>query len=118
VIVVFGCGGDRDREKRPLMGRAAAEGADLVVITSDNPRSEPPEEIIAAVAAGVPVPRRGNLVTEADRRAAIALAFDAAGPGDVVVVAGKGHETTQTVADERRPFDDRLVARELLEERQ
>jgi UDP-N-acetylmuramoyl-L-alanyl-D-glutamate--2,6-diaminopimelate ligase len=118
VIVVFGCGGDRDREKRPLMGRAAAEGADLVVVTTDNPRSEPPEAIIAAVVAGVPVPRRGNLVTEADRRAAIALAFDAAGPGDVVVVAGKGHETTQTVAGERRPFDDRVVARMLLEERQ
>jgi UDP-N-acetylmuramoyl-L-alanyl-D-glutamate--2,6-diaminopimelate ligase len=118
VIVVFGCGGDRDREKRPLMGRAAAEGADLVVVTSDNPRSEPPEEIIAAVAAGVPVPRRGNLVTEADRRAAIALALDAAAPGDVVAIAGKGHETTQTVAGERRPFDDRVVARVLLEERQ
>jgi UDP-N-acetylmuramoyl-L-alanyl-D-glutamate--2,6-diaminopimelate ligase len=118
VIVVFGCGGERDREKRPLMGRAAAEGADLVVVTSDNPRGEPPEEIIAAVAAGIPVPKRGNLVIEADRRAAIALALNAARPGDVVAIAGKGHETTQTVAGERRPFDDRVVARMLLEERQ
>ena len=117
VIVVFGCGGDRDREKRPLMGRAAAEGADLTIVTSDNPRREAPEEIIAAVAAGVPVPRRGSLVTEVDRRAAIAMAFDAAEPGDVVVIAGKGHETTQTVGGERRPFDDRVVARMLLEER-
>jgi UDP-N-acetylmuramoyl-L-alanyl-D-glutamate--2,6-diaminopimelate ligase len=115
VIVVFGCGGDRDREKRPLMGRAAAERADLVVLTSDNPRSEAPGAIIDAIAAGVDAAHRGMLVIEPDRRAAIAHALDAAQPGDVVVVAGKGHETTQTVAGESRPFDDRVVARELLE---
>ena len=115
VIVVFGCGGDRDTEKRPLMGRSAAEGADLVVITSDNPRSEDPEAIIAAILAGVPVARRGAVVTEVDRRRGIARALAEAVEGDVVVIAGKGHETTQTIAGEKRPFDDRVVARELLE---
>ena len=115
VIAVFGCGGDRDAEKRPLMGRSAAEGADLVVVTSDNPRSEDPEAIVAAIVAGVPVPRRGVVVTEVDRRRAIARALSEATAGDVVVIAGKGHETTQTVAGEKRPFDDRAVARELLE---
>jgi UDP-N-acetylmuramoyl-L-alanyl-D-glutamate--2,6-diaminopimelate ligase len=117
VLVVFGCGGDRDREKRPQMGRAAAERADLVVLTSDNPRSEDPGAIIDAIAAGVDASHRDMLVIEPDRRAAIAHALDAAHPGDVVVVAGKGHETTQTVAGESRPFDDRVVARELLEAR-
>jgi UDP-N-acetylmuramoyl-L-alanyl-D-glutamate--2,6-diaminopimelate ligase len=117
VIVVFGCGGDRDREKRPLMGRAASEGADEVVVTSDNPRHEAAEAIIDEIVAGIPVPRRGSVAIQADRRTAIAVAFDAAGPGDVVVIAGKGHETTQTVDDEHRPFDDRVVARMLLEER-
>ena len=117
VIVVFGCGGDRDAAKRPLMGRAAAERADLVVVTSDNPRDEDPDAIIAAVVAGVPMPRRAALVVEPDRRAAIALGLDAAGPGDVVVIAGKGHETTQTIGGRRLPFDDRVVARELLEAR-
>jgi UDP-N-acetylmuramoyl-L-alanyl-D-glutamate--2,6-diaminopimelate ligase len=115
LIVVFGCGGDRDAEKRPMMGRVASEAADLAVITSDNPRNEDAEAIIAAVAAGVPPAGRARLVTEVDRRAAIAIGLDAAEPGDVVVIAGKGHETTQTVAGERRPFDDRVVARELLE---
>ena len=115
VIAVFGCGGDRDAEKRPLMGRSAAEGADLVVVTSDNPRSEDPEAIVAAIVAGVPVPRRDVVITEVDRRRAIARALAEAAAGDVVVIAGKGHETTQTVAGEKRPFDDRAVARELLE---
>jgi UDP-N-acetylmuramoyl-L-alanyl-D-glutamate--2,6-diaminopimelate ligase len=114
VIVVFGCGGDRDAEKRPLMGRSAAEGADLAVVTSDNPRGEDPEAIIEAIVAGVPVARRGVVVTEVDRRRAIAHALAEAVEGDVVVIAGKGHETTQTVAGEKRPFDDRVVARELL----
>jgi UDP-N-acetylmuramoyl-L-alanyl-D-glutamate--2,6-diaminopimelate ligase len=117
VIVVFGCGGDRDAAKRPQMGQAAAERADVVVVTSDNPRDEDPDAIIAAVVAGVPMPRRSALVVEPDRRAAIALGLDAAGPGDVVVIAGKGHETTQTIGGRRLPFDDRVVARELLEAR-
>jgi UDP-N-acetylmuramoyl-L-alanyl-D-glutamate--2,6-diaminopimelate ligase len=114
VVVVFGCGGDRDRSKRPAMGRVAAAGADVVVVTSDNPRSEPPEAIIGAVIDGIPDP--SGVLVEPDRRAAIALALRAAAPGDVVVIAGKGHETSQDVAGVRTPFDDRVVARELLAE--
>ena len=98
------------------MGRSAAEGADLVVVTSDNPRSEDPEAIVAAIVEGVPVPRRGNVIIEVDRRLAIGRALAEAVAGVVVVIAGKGHETTQTVAGEKRPFDDRAVARELLED--
>jgi UDP-N-acetylmuramoyl-L-alanyl-D-glutamate--2,6-diaminopimelate ligase len=115
VLVVFGCGGERDAEKRPLMGEAAVTLADRVVITSDNPRSEDPLEIIAAVLAGVPPDYRRRAVVEPDRRAAIAEALAAALPGDVVVVAGKGHEATQTIGSTVTPFDDRAVVRELLE---
>jgi UDP-N-acetylmuramoyl-L-alanyl-D-glutamate--2,6-diaminopimelate ligase len=115
VIVVFGCGGDRDRAKRPLMGAAAARRADLAVITSDNPRTEDPDAIIADVVAGVPTSERGRLLVEPDRRAAMAVAFRAAHPGDVVVIAGKGHEQTQTVGTRATPFDDRVVARAVLE---
>jgi UDP-N-acetylmuramoyl-L-alanyl-D-glutamate--2,6-diaminopimelate ligase len=107
VIVVVGCGGDRDRAKRPLMGRAAAEGADVAVLTSDNPRSEDPLAILQEMAAGAP-----DAVIEPDRRSAIAAAVAAAGPGDAVVVAGKGHETGQEVAGVVAPFDDRVVLRE------
>jgi UDP-N-acetylmuramoyl-L-alanyl-D-glutamate--2,6-diaminopimelate ligase len=114
VVAVFGCGGDRDREKRPVMGRAAANGADVVVLTSDNPRSEDPAEIARAVLEGL---RDGpaRVVVELDRRAAIREALRAANPGDVVVVAGKGHETSQTIGDRTVPFDDRVVVREELE---
>jgi UDP-N-acetylmuramoyl-L-alanyl-D-glutamate--2,6-diaminopimelate ligase len=115
VVVVVGCGGDRDRDKRPEMGRVAAELADVVVITSDNPRTEDPAEIAASMRSGVPQQYLAHLVTELDRRHAIALALDAARPGDVVVIAGKGHETTQSIGDRVEPFDDRVVARELLE---
>jgi UDP-N-acetylmuramoyl-L-alanyl-D-glutamate--2,6-diaminopimelate ligase len=116
VIVVFGAGGDRDREKRPLMGRAAAELADLAIITSDNPRSEDPGSIVAEVLAGT---ENGAAVAaievEPDRRAAIALALGRARPGDSVVIAGKGHEQGQELEDGRKiPFDDREVAREEL----
>ena len=114
-MVVVGCGGDRDREKRPQMGRIAAELADLVVVTSDNPRSEDPLEIINAVIGGVPPDYRDRVLTEPDRRQALATAFAAALAGDVVVIAGKGHETTQTIGGSVLPFDDRVVARELLE---
>ena len=108
--VVFGAGGDRDPMKRPLMGAAAAKRADRVVITSDNPRSEDPLAIIAAVAGGVP---EGTwCVREPDRRKAIALALGQAEKGDVVVIAGKGHETTQEIAGVKHPFDDREVVRE------
>lgn len=115
VIVVFGCGGDRDREKRPEMGAVAAEHADLVVVTSDNPRSEDPMAIIDAIVAGVPPYYRDRVVTEPERRSSFAVAFGAAHRGDVVVIAGKGHETTQTIGETVIPFDDRAVARTLLE---
>jgi UDP-N-acetylmuramoyl-L-alanyl-D-glutamate--2,6-diaminopimelate ligase len=114
VLVVFGCGGDRDAEKRPQMGAVAAELADAVVITSDNPRSEDPLDIINAVFAGVPAHYRARVVIEPERRRAFSLAFQNAGAGDVVVIAGKGHETTQTIGCDVLPFDDRQVARELL----
>jgi UDP-N-acetylmuramoyl-L-alanyl-D-glutamate--2,6-diaminopimelate ligase len=114
VICVFGCGGDRDRDKRPLMGAAAAAHADLVVATSDNPRHEDPRAIIDDAVAGVDPRYRDRVSIEVDRRAGIATAFRAATPGDVVVIAGKGHESTQTIGDTAYPFDDRDVARELL----
>ena len=109
VIVVFGAGGDRDHGKRPQMGEAAGELADLVVLTTDNPRGEDPAAIIDAVKQGIAAPT--DLRIEPDRAAAIALAVAEAGPGDVVLVAGKGHETAQIVGDVVTPFDDRLVLR-------
>jgi UDP-N-acetylmuramoyl-L-alanyl-D-glutamate--2,6-diaminopimelate ligase len=113
VLVVLGAGGDRDWDKRPMMGEAAARHADVVVVTSDNPRSEDPEVIAAAVAAGAAGHR--DVRVELDRRAAIELAVHDARPGDVVVVAGKGHETTQTIGDRVLPFDDREVVRDVLD---
>ncbi|MET0800481.1 MAG: UDP-N-acetylmuramoyl-L-alanyl-D-glutamate--2,6-diaminopimelate ligase [Actinomycetota bacterium] len=113
LIVVFGCGGDRDRAKRPLMGRAATANADLTVITSDNPRTEDPLAIIDEIERGAGE-GGGPYVIEPDRRAAIGLAVDEAGPGDVVVIAGKGHETSQEFADRTIEFDDRTVAREAI----
>ena len=113
VIVVFGCGGDRDSSKRPDMG-AAACGADRVIVTSDNPRSEDPQSIIDAIVSGVPPQERGKVVVEVDRRRAIDRACSDAKPGDVVVIAGRGHETMQSVAGREIPFSDALVARELL----
>ena len=113
VIAVFGAGGDKDRDKRPMMGEAGARLADLLVITSDNPRSEDPASIASAVAAGA-AEGSAELRVELDRRAAIAVALEEARPGDVVVVAGKGHEATQTIGDQVLPFDDREVVRDLL----
>ena len=115
VLVVFGCGGDRDATKRAPMGSVASQLADLVVLTSDNPRSEDPSAIIDAVLEGVT--DRSTVRVEPDRRVAIGLALDDAGRGDIVVIAGKGHETTQTTGADVVPFDDRAVARELLKER-
>jgi UDP-N-acetylmuramoyl-L-alanyl-D-glutamate--2,6-diaminopimelate ligase len=115
LMLVFGCGGDRDATKRPLMGEIAQKGADFVVLTSDNPRGESPAAIISDVVRGFPTGSTGDYVVELDRRAAIAAAFAIAKAGDVVVIAGKGHEATQTIGAEVRPFDDRVVARELLE---
>jgi UDP-N-acetylmuramoyl-L-alanyl-D-glutamate--2,6-diaminopimelate ligase len=110
LICVFGCGGDRDRGKRPEMGRIAAELADVPIVTSDNPRSEDPLAIIDEILAGMsPGPE-----VEPDRRAAIAKAVGLAREGDVVVIAGKGHEQGQEFADRKLPFDDREVAREAL----
>ncbi|MCW2925399.1 MAG: UDP-N-acetylmuramyl-tripeptide synthetase [Thermoleophilia bacterium] len=113
LIVVFGCGGDRDRSKRPLMGRAASLGADLAIVTSDNPRTEDPEAIAKEIRRGM----RGeaDVVEELDRRAAIEHAVRAARAGDVVVIAGKGHEQGQTFADGTVPFDDVTVVREALD---
>jgi UDP-N-acetylmuramoyl-L-alanyl-D-glutamate--2,6-diaminopimelate ligase len=116
--VVFGCGGDRDRTKRPIMGEIAARLGDRVWITSDNPRSESPQAIIDEVAVGVrrvwAAPDRYAKV--ADRRAAICAALSWAGPGDAIVIAGKGHETYQIVGPDVLPFDDRDVARQILSE--
>jgi UDP-N-acetylmuramoyl-L-alanyl-D-glutamate--2,6-diaminopimelate ligase len=111
VICVFGCGGDRDRGKRPEMGAAAAAGADLVIVTSDNPRSEDPAAIIRDVLEGIDQP----VTVQPDRREAISEAFSLAAPGDFVVIAGKGHEQGQQVGPTLLPFDDRVVAGELLE---
>jgi UDP-N-acetylmuramoyl-L-alanyl-D-glutamate--2,6-diaminopimelate ligase len=110
LIVVFGCGGDRDRAKRPLMGEVASRLADEVVVTSDNPRSEDPDAIIAEILAGVV----GPVMVEPDRRAAIRAALARADEIDLVVIAGKGHEQGQEAAGSKLPFDDRLVAREAL----
>ncbi len=109
VIVVLGCGGDRDRSKRPLMGKAAVEGADLAVLTSDNPRSEDPLAILSQM-------EQPAAVLEPDRRTAIAWAVTQARPGDTVVIAGKGHETGQDIGGVKMPFDDRVVLREAIKE--
>ena len=113
VITLFGCGGDRDRAKRPLMGEAAGRGSDFVVLTSDNPRSEDPLAIINDALVGLQ--RTGTKYSvEPDRRKAIALAIAEARPGDIVLLAGKGHEKVQITREGSCPFDDVEVAREAL----
>jgi UDP-N-acetylmuramoyl-L-alanyl-D-glutamate--2,6-diaminopimelate ligase len=107
---VFGCGGDRDRAKRPLMGEVVSRLADLAIVTSDNPRSEEPGAIIEEIVAGM----SGEEEVEPDRAAAIARAVESAEEGDVVVIAGKGHEQGQELRDRTIPFDDREVARDAL----
>jgi UDP-N-acetylmuramyl-tripeptide synthetase len=118
LITVFGCGGDRDRTKRPLMGAVAGRLSDLIVITSDNPRGEDPNRIIEEVRRGITVDTRRDsaqrLLTIVDRKAAIARAIEVAHAGDVVLVAGKGHENYQVIGDRTLPFDDVAVAREAL----
>jgi UDP-N-acetylmuramoyl-L-alanyl-D-glutamate--2,6-diaminopimelate ligase len=109
VIVVFGCGGDRDPFKRPVMGQIAASFADRVVLTSDNPRSEDPESILDAIVAGVPGEAAGRVERIEDRAEAIAAALGRAEAGDVVLIAGKGDEVYQIVGNVTLPFDDREV---------
>jgi len=111
--IVFGCGGDRDRSKRPLMAQAAERGADRIYVTNDNPRSEDPQSIIDQAIAGLANPL--HAIVEPDRFAAIERAIIDAGPGDVVLVAGKGHEKTQTIGSDALPFDDVQIARQILE---
>jgi len=117
ILVVFGCGGDRDRAKRPLMGQAAARLSDWVILTSDNPRSEPPLSIIEDIRAGIDAmtsAKMSGYEVIPDRRKAITHAIEKAEVGDIVVIAGKGHETVQVVGATPLPFDDRQVAREVL----
>jgi UDP-N-acetylmuramoyl-L-alanyl-D-glutamate--2,6-diaminopimelate ligase len=121
LITVFGCGGDRDRTKRPLMGAVAGRLSDLIVVTSDNPRSEDPVKIIEEVQRGItPDTRRDTsqrLLAVVDRRAAIHTAIELARPGDLVLIAGKGHEKYQVIGTQVLPFDDVAVAREALGKR-
>ncbi len=121
LIIVLGCGGDRDRAKRPMMGAAAASLADVAILTNDNPRSEDPLAILAAMLDGVlsvPQDERARVIIEPDRAAAISQAVALAAPGDVVLVAGKGHETGQYVAGAVLPFDDRQVTAAALAQRE
>lgn len=111
IIVVFGCGGDRDKTKRPKMGEVAGELADMAIVTTDNPRSEDPDEIIAQIARGF---KRGNYQVVVNRHEAIAAALDLAGPGDVVLIAGKGHEDYQIFKDKTIDFNERDIVREAL----
>jgi UDP-N-acetylmuramoyl-L-alanyl-D-glutamate--2,6-diaminopimelate ligase len=115
VITVFGCGGDRDRAKRPLMGEAAGHGSDFVVLTSDNPRSEDPLAVINDAMVGLQR-ASAKYTVQPDRRAAIAMAVAEAGPGDIVLIAGKGHEKVQVTREGSRPFDDVQVAHQALQE--
>jgi UDP-N-acetylmuramoyl-L-alanyl-D-glutamate--2,6-diaminopimelate ligase len=121
VHAVLGCGGDRDPHKRTAMGSALARLADTAVLTSDNPRTEDPLAILATMLAGaaeVPAYDRGTVLLEEDRAAAIRLAVDRAEPGDTVIVLGKGHEQGQDIAGVVRPFDDTLVLREAIRQKQ
>ncbi len=111
LITIFGCGGDRDRGKRPLMGEAASRWSDFLIVTSDNPRTEDPDLIIKEVLTGV---SGIDYVALRDRREAIETACRMAKPGDTLLIAGKGHETYQIFGSEVHPFDDREVAREAL----
>lgn len=115
ILTVFGCGGDRDRGKRPLMAAAAARGSDTVIMTSDNPRSENPLAILEDMKKGIPADFRGTLKVEPDRRSALALSLQLAEEGDVILIAGKGHEDYQLIGDQKLSFSDVREMSELLE---
>jgi UDP-N-acetylmuramoyl-L-alanyl-D-glutamate--2,6-diaminopimelate ligase len=119
IITVFGCGGDRDRAKRPVMGRIALQLSDLTIVTSDNPRSEDPRAIVDEILTGADSldPSGARHIAEVDRARAIERAVAMAEPGDIVLIAGKGHEPYQLIAGRRLDFDDRLVARAAVEKR-
>lgn len=117
LCIVFGCGGDRDRTKRPRMARVACRYADAVILTSDNPRTEDPQAIVDEIRAGVPEDRAASTLCIVDRAEAIRAAIDRAQDGDIVLIAGKGHEDYQIIGTQKRPFDDRLVAAEALAQR-
>ena len=116
VVALFGCGGDRDRTKRPIMGRIAAENADFVIVTSDNPRTERPEDIVADITAGLEGTSTPHEVI-VDRASAIEWAIEHHRPGDVIVLAGKGHEDYQIVGHEKRHMDEREIVAGILEKR-
>lgn len=115
--IVFGCGGDRDRTKRPRMARTAVDLADRIIVTSDNPRTEQPDAIIAEILTGVSAEQMPRVQVEPDRAKAIRLAVESAGPGDMVLIAGKGHEDYQIIGKRKYPFDDRLIAAEAMRKR-
>ena len=117
LCIVFGCGGDRDRTKRPLMGRTAVDLADRVFVTSDNPRTEQPDAIIEEILAGIPADRMAKVAVDPDRARAIRTAIDSAAPGDVILLAGKGHEDYQIIGKQKFPFDDRLIAADAMRTR-
>jgi UDP-N-acetylmuramoyl-L-alanyl-D-glutamate--2,6-diaminopimelate ligase len=114
IITVFGAGGDRDRTKRPLMGAVAGQWSDIVIVTSDNPRTEEPQSIIDGIVAGIP--RAAQVTREVDRRAAIHSALQQAKAGDVILVAGKGHEDYQVIGKEKIHFSDREIVEEFIRE--
>jgi UDP-N-acetylmuramoyl-L-alanyl-D-glutamate--2,6-diaminopimelate ligase len=115
VIAVFGCGGDRDKTKRPVMGKIAFDNSDIAIVTSDNPRTEDPEMIIKDITAGM---GNGDYIVEPDREMAIALAVQKASEGDIVVLAGKGHEDYQIIGKTKRHFDDCEMAAKYMRERE
>jgi UDP-N-acetylmuramoyl-L-alanyl-D-glutamate--2,6-diaminopimelate ligase len=120
LISLFGCGGDRDRTKRPLMGEISARLADVTVVTSDNPRTEEPKAILDEILKGIPANQMHNghrkVWAEVDRRDAIRMALSLAKKGDLVLIAGKGHETYQVIGEQKQHFDDRETVREILKE--
>ncbi len=117
LCILFGCGGDRDRTKRPRMARVAVEMADRVIVTSDNPRTEQPDAIIREIVAGIEPGQMGKVTVEQDRARAIRLVIDSAGAGDIVLLAGKGHEDYQIIGTKKYPFDDRLIAADAMRKR-